>query len=131
MVFYGTALLAACLVAGLWLGTVAGRAFGIDSDIGGVGLGMLLLIGSTSWLSHRGLWPVVADRGVRYWGEIYIPVIVAMAATQNVRGSLSGGWVAILAGAGGVLASAVVCRLLIRLAAGAGASPALPPGDAP
>jgi malonate transporter MadL subunit len=40
---------------------------------------------------------------------MYIPVVVAMSATQNVKAALSGGWVAILAG---ILAT-IGCYLLI------------------
>jgi malonate transporter MadL subunit len=116
MIFHGTALLAACLFTGLFAGTLLGRLTGIESDIGGVGIAMLLLIASTSWLTRRGLWPEAGGSGIRYWGEIYIPVVVAMAATQNVRGALSGGWLALAAGAGGVLVSALVCRALIHRA---------------
>ena len=40
---------------------------------------------------------------------MYIPVVVAMSATQNVKAALSGGWVAILVG----IIATIVCYLLI------------------
>jgi malonate transporter MadL subunit len=116
MIFTGSALLAGCLFAGLFLGQLLGQVSGIQSDIGGVGIAMLLLIGSTHWLSGRGLWPETSVPGIRYWGDIYIPIVVAMAASQNVLGALAGGWLALVAGAGGVAVCFVCCRLLIRAA---------------
>ena len=43
--------------------------------------------------------PQESERGIWFWSSIYIPVVVAMAASQNVKAAFSGGWVAILAGA--------------------------------
>ena len=114
MVFYGTALLAACLIAGLSIGQLIGTSLGVDSDIGGVGIAMLLLIGSTTWLSRRGLAGPSFAPGVQYWGDIYIPIVVAMAASQNVRGALVGGWLALAAGFASVAIAFACVALLIR-----------------
>lgn len=114
MVFYGTALLAACLIAGLSIGQLVGSALGVESDIGGVGIAMLLLIGSTTWLSRRGLWSASHAPGVQYWGDIYIPIVVAMAASQNVRGALVGGGLAFAAGIASVAVAFVTVAVLIR-----------------
>jgi malonate transporter MadL subunit len=123
MVFYGTALLAACLIAGLSIGQLIGTALGVDSDIGGVGIAMLLLIGSTTWLSRRGAWSPTHAPGVQYWGDVYIPIVVAMAASQNVRGALVGGGLALAAGCASVaLAFAAVALLIRRFGRGPAAS---------
>jgi malonate transporter MadL subunit len=114
MVFYGTALLAACLIAGLATGQLIGTALGVESDIGGVGIAMLLLIGSTTWLSRRGAWSASFQPGVQYWGDIYIPIVVAMAASQNVRGALVGGGLALAVGFASVAVAFVTVALLIR-----------------
>ncbi|MEY4761777.1 MAG: malonate transporter, MadL subunit [Pseudomonadota bacterium] len=114
MVFYGTALLAGCLFAGLALGQLIGSSLGIQSDIGGVGIAMLLLIGSTSWLTRRGAWSPSFAPGVQYWGDIYIPIVVAMAASQNVRGALTGGSLAFAAGVASVALAFATVALLIR-----------------
>lgn len=114
MVFYGTALLAACLFAGMAIGSIIGAALGVDSDIGGVGIAMLLLIGSTTWLARRGLWSPASSPGVQYWGDIYIPIVVAMAASQNVRGALVGGGLAIAAGFASIAVAFITVALLIR-----------------
>ncbi len=127
MVFYGTALLAGCLFVGLAIGQVIGTALGVESDIGGVGIAMLLLIGSTSWLSRRGAWPPSAAPGIEYWGNVYIPIVVAMAASQNVRGALVGGGLAITAGFASVAIAFITVAVLIRRF---GRAPATPSGAA-
>ena len=55
-----------------------------------------------SWWSQK-VQPVLQK------AEPFIPVVVAMSATQNVKAALSGGWVAILVG---IIAS-LACYLLI------------------
>lgn len=131
MIFYGTALLAGCVFAGMVLGQWIGHAAGIESDIGGVGLAMLLLIGTTTWLARRGRWTPAAGAGVQYWGDIYIPIVVAMAATQNVRGALSGGVLAVVAGAGGVMLCTGLVAALIRSAARRGGAAETAGGGGP
>lgn len=115
MTIYGTALLSVCLIVGLSLGRLLGKACGIDSDIGGVGMAMLLLILGTDWLHRTGRMKPPTDEGIRFWGSIYIPVVVAMAAIQNVRGALSEGVVAIAAGTIGVMACFVLLGVFTRL----------------
>ncbi|MGD9632835.1 MAG: malonate transporter subunit MadL [Pirellulales bacterium] len=98
MAIYGTALLSLCLICGLIAGKLIGLAIGIDANIGGVGLAMLLLILVTGRLQNTGCLPHPTRSGVLFWSSIYIPIVVALAASQNVRGALSGGKVAIVAG---------------------------------
>jgi malonate transporter MadL subunit len=102
MTIYGTALLAACHLAGILLGDLLGRALGMKTNVGGVGLAMLLLIVSRAWLHQRGNFSATSEGGVTYWGAIYIPVVVAMAMQQNVLAALRGGPVAVLAAVGTV-----------------------------
>ncbi len=109
MVFYGTAILSACLVTGLLLGKLLGLVVGVDANVGGVGIAMLLLIVACDWLHATGKIKPLTERGIAFWGAIYIPVVVAMAASQNVIGALKGGPVAIVAG---VLA-VVACYALV------------------
>ena len=44
MVIYGVALLAGCMLAGTFIGELIGVLIGIDANVGGVGISMLLLI---------------------------------------------------------------------------------------
>jgi malonate transporter MadL subunit len=54
MVIYGVALLALCLLAGLFTGELLGQLIGVEANVGGVGIAMLLLILVGDWLRS---WP--------------------------------------------------------------------------
>lgn len=114
MTIHGTALLALCLLAGLTAGRLLGASLGIDADIGGVGIAMLLLIGGTHLLERRGLLAPAVGHGITYWGQMYVPIVVAMAASQNVRGALTGGWMAVAAGLAATAAGFLLVGLLVR-----------------
>ncbi|MBM4097125.1 MAG: malonate transporter subunit MadL [Planctomycetota bacterium] len=122
MAIYGTALLAACLLAGVSAGMLLGRAMGIDADIGGVGIAMILLVLGTEKLRAIGKLGRGSSEGITYWSAMYIPIVVAMAAGQNVMGALAGGAVAIVAGAGSVAACFLLVGILSRSAKQAGES---------
>ena len=115
MVIYGTALLALCLLAGLTAGRALGAAVGVDADIGGVGIAMLLLVFMSEALRRSGRLSAPTQEGFRFWGAIYVPVVVAMAATQNVRGALGGGVMATLAGSLGVFVCFALVKVFVRL----------------
>ena len=98
MVIYGVALLAVCSLAGLVLGEMLGRLLGVEANVGGVGIAMILLILAADRLIRRGLLSAPSQRGIEFWSAIYVPIVVGMAAQQNVVGAISGGPTAILAG---------------------------------
>lgn len=116
MVIYGVALLAFCLLAGVFAGDLIGQLLGIDKNVGGVGIAMLLLLLIASWREVK--MPLVepTKNGVLFWSAMYIPIVVAMAASQNVVAAVSGGWLALVAGAGAVMGSVVLVPALTRLA---------------
>ncbi|GAA5484788.1 malonate transporter subunit MadL [Haloferula sargassicola] len=109
MAIYGTALLSLCLLAGLIAGRLLGMLLGLDSNVGGVGIAMLLLIWGSERLRRLGKFPPASEQGVLFWSSIYIPVTVAMAASQNVRAAVQGGGIAIAAG----VLSVAACFLLV------------------
>lgn len=109
MLVYGVAVLAGCFIAGQIIGEVLGRLLHIDANVGGVGFAMLLLILVNQWMHKRKLFTADMDKGILFWSNMYIPVIVAMSAIQNVRAAVSSGMIAILAG----IIPAVVCFALI------------------
>src|SRR5690349_1125944 len=111
MIIYGTALLAICHLLGIFLGDLLGALLGAKTNVGGVGIAMILLICARLWLHKRGLMPQQTEMGVAFWGAMYIPVVVAMAAQQNVVSALRGGPVALLA----ALAAVVVCAGCVSL----------------
>lgn len=118
MAIYGTALLSACLLAGLTLGRCLGELLGVDADIGGVGIAMILLILGCDWLYRSGRMKPPTEAGISFWGQIYVPIVVAMAASQNVIGAISGGVMAILAGLAVVMVCFVLVGVLVRWGGG-------------
>lgn len=115
MAIYGTALLSICLIFGLIIGNLIGLAIGIDANVGGVGVAMVLLILLSGRLQSTGLMAQPTRSGVMFWSSIYIPIVVAMAASQNVREAVSGGTVAILAGVAVVIVSFALVPLISRI----------------
>lgn len=114
MAIYGTALLSVCLVAGVIIGTLIGKLIGVDANVGGVGIAMLLLIAFSSRLQAAGWMPKATQGGVLFWSSIYIPIVVAMAASQNVRAAVSGGAAAITAGVVVVIVSFAMVPLIAK-----------------
>ncbi len=114
MIIYGTALLAVCHLLGIFLGDLLGRALGVPTNVGGVGIAMLLLIAARAFMQSKDIMPRLTELGVEYWGAMYIPVVVAMAAQQDVVAALRGGPVALLAAIGSVILCACVISLINR-----------------
>jgi malonate transporter MadL subunit len=98
MVIYGIALLGMCTLLGLILGKLLGHLFGIDANVGGIGIAMLLLMYFSGILKDKFAIGDMSEKGITFWSMIYIPIVVAMAAKQNVIGALDGGFMALLAG---------------------------------
>ena len=109
MIIYGTALLAVCHLLGVIIGDLLGRALGMQTNVGGVGIAMLMLIFVRIYLHKGDRLSAISESGVHYWGAIYIPVVVAMAMQQNVVAALKGGPVALIAAVGSV----VLCGLFV------------------
>lgn len=114
MAILGTALLALCYLTGLVIGEALGRALGIDANVGGVGFAMILLLLARAGLHGRGLLPPAAEAGIRFWAALYIPVVIAMAASQNVIAAVKGGPIALLAAIGSFALCALVIALINR-----------------
>ena len=115
MVIFGVGILAACVLAGRLGGTLIGRWLGIDADVGGIGIAMVLLMVVTTWLRRRGLDVGATVRGIQFWSDVYVPVVVAMAASQNVRLAVASGWSAVLAGGASVALGMLLVPLVVRL----------------
>jgi len=127
LVIYGVGLLAACYLSGVFLGDLLGDLIGVQANVGGVGIAMLFLILASDALIKRGRLKLHTREGVIFWSAIYIPVIVAMAATQNVVAALHGGPMAFLAGALAVVACFVLVPVISRI--GGAGEPLPAPGE--
>ncbi|TAH02160.1 MAG: malonate transporter subunit MadL [Sphingobacteriales bacterium] len=113
MLIYGVAVLAGCYIAGQVTGEILGRLLHIDANVGGVGFAMLYLILVNQWMQKRNLFTPEMEKGILFWSQLYIPVIVAMSAIQNVKAALSSGLIAVLAG----IIPTVICFALIPVVA--------------
>ncbi len=98
MTIYGVALLAVCTLLGAILGDLLGQALGVKANVGGVGIAMLILIAARYWLTRTGALSHGLKLGVEFWALMYIPIVVAMAAQQNVVAAVKGGPVVLIAG---------------------------------
>jgi malonate transporter MadL subunit len=116
MVIYGVALLSFCMLVGVFVGDLLGKLIGVQANVGGVGIAMLLLIFLTSLKSHRLQLGTPSQSGIHFWSAMYIPIVVAMAAKQNVIAALSSGWMAIIAGIAAVVASFLLIPVIARFA---------------
>src|SRR5438477_9664885 len=83
--------------------------------VGGVGIAMMLLIAARVWLTrHSGL-PSGIKLGVEFWATMYIPIVVAMAAQQNVVAAVRGGPIVVIAAVGSVALCFAAVALIGRL----------------
>ncbi|MFT4537216.1 MAG: malonate transporter MadL subunit [Saprospiraceae bacterium] len=98
MIIYGVALLAFCFLVGKILGGLLGDLIGVNGDVGGVGFAMILLMLINLYLKKKDWLKVNTTKGILFWSSMYLPIIVAMAATQNVRAAISNGPVALIVG---------------------------------
>ena len=108
---YGVALLAGCAFIGSLIGELLGVLTGLNSDIGGVGFAMILLLIATNSKTVNKIMPEGYTKGINFWKEMFIPVIIAMSMSQNVISALDGGILALTLGVGIV----IVMLLLIPL----------------
>jgi len=115
MAIYGTGLLALCLLTGIFVGRLLGILVGVDANVGGVGIAMLMLILVCDRLQRAGRISPPTQNGILFWSSVYIPVVVAMAASQNVRAAVTGGPAAIIAGVVVVIVSFALVPWISRL----------------
>ena len=115
MVVYGVALLSVSMLVGVFVGDILGKLIGVQANVGGVGIAMILLL-LLSNLSHsRFQLGDLTQKGIGFWSAMYIPIVVAMAAKQNVIAAISSGWMAIIAGIAAVAVSFAAIPLLSRI----------------
>ncbi|EIK98574.1 malonate transporter MadL subunit [Pseudomonas sp. M47T1] len=131
MIIYGVALLAICTLAGVITGDMLGVLLGVKSNVGGVGIAMILLICARLYMGKQGGLSKDCEMGVGFWGALYIPVVVAMAAQQNVVTALHGGPVAVIAAIGSVLICGSTIALISRTHKGEPLPPEVPPAVEP
>jgi malonate transporter MadL subunit len=115
MTVFGVALLAICTLVGVFTGDLLGVALGVKANVGGVGIAMMMLIAARVWLLRRGVLSHGVKLGIEFWATMYIPIVVAMAAQQNVVAAVRGGPIVLLAGIGSVALCFACVALISRL----------------
>ncbi|ULT58807.1 malonate transporter subunit MadL [Neobacillus drentensis] len=111
MVIYGVALLSFAYLAGQILGDLLGKLIGVKANVGGVGISIFLLLLLIEYFTKKGKLNIPSQEGLKFWGAMYIPIVVAMAAQQNVMAAVKGGPLALLAG----VITVIIMFLLIPL----------------
>ncbi len=115
MVVYGVALLSACLLVGMLIGEALGVWLQVEANVGGVGIAMLFLVFASNSTRFKSLIEGASGRGIEFWSAMYIPIVVAMAARQNVVAAFEGGITAIVAGVAAVAVSFALVPLLSKI----------------
>ena len=115
MIIYGTALLAICHLLGDYFGNTLGLLLGDKANVGGVAISMILLILSKELLAKKGYLPQGTQFGVLYWSGMYIPIVVAMSAGQNVVAALSGGMLGLIVSVASLIGTVLVIRYLNKM----------------
>lgn len=115
MIIYGVALLSVCLVTGMLIGEGLGVLLNVDANVGGVGIAMLLLMLASNSDKFKSLTEGASGAGIKFWSAMYVPIVVAMAAKQNVAGATEGGLLALAAGVISVAVSFALVPLISRL----------------
>ncbi|WP_026567117.1 malonate transporter subunit MadL [Bacillus sp. UNC41MFS5] len=111
MVIYGVALLSFAYLVGQILGDLLGKLIGVKANVGGVGISIFMLLLLIEYLTKNGKLNIKSQEGLKFWGAMYIPIVVAMAAQQNVIAAVKGGPLALLAG----VITVIIMFLLIPL----------------
>ncbi|MBT3673218.1 MAG: malonate transporter subunit MadL, partial [Porticoccaceae bacterium] len=83
MIVYGVALLSFCMLFGVYAGNLLGELLGVNANVGGVGIAMLLLIVLSNLSNKKFHLSSASESGIYFWSAMYIPIVVAMAAKQN------------------------------------------------
>jgi malonate transporter MadL subunit len=115
MTIYGVAIMAFCTLLGEALGELLGHLLDVKANVGGVGLAMMFLIAARLWLARRGALTSGIKLGVEFWATMYIPIVVAMAAQQNVVAAVRGGPVVLIAGIGSFVACGAILAWLGKI----------------
>src|SRR4051794_4139465 len=75
---------------------------------------MMMLIAARIWLVRQDGLSHGVKLGVEFWATMYIPIVVAMAAQQNVVAAARGGPIVLIAGIGAVSVSFACVALISR-----------------
>ena len=115
MIVYGVALLSGCLILGMIIGEALGATLNVEANVGGVGIAMIFLVLASNSEKFKSLTQDAAGTGIKFWSAMYIPIVVAMAARQDVAGATEGGLLAVVAGVAAVTVSFALVPILSKI----------------
>lgn len=115
MIIYGVAILAFSYLSGQLCGEYLGELLGVNANVGGVGFAMIILLFFKEWLQRKRWLDLEFENGVGFWNKMYIPVIIAMSASQNVIVAVSSGFLVLVVGFIPVVAAFFTLPYLIKL----------------
>lgn len=110
----GLALLSVSFIIGMWTGELLGSWLGIHANVGGVGFAMIFLLLIKEYFLKKGWWKIELESGIEFWNKLYIPVVIAMAASLNVKSAISAGTLAVFAGVIPVVIAFLIFHFLIK-----------------
>ncbi|HAE42262.1 MAG TPA: malonate transporter subunit MadL [Clostridiales bacterium] len=118
MEIFGFGIVAFCMFIGSFIGRGLGEILGVSGDVGGVGFAMLLLVVISNYRESKGK-PLSekTQNGIILLSALYIPIIVAMSAIQNVVAAFAGGAVAFLAGGVATIGAMLLIPLISKITA--------------
>lgn len=117
MEIYGFGIVAACMYLGSLLGYSFGHVLGVSGNVGGVGIAMLFLILLSNYKESKGQgFHERTSKGIQFLSALYIPIVVAMAARQNVVAAFDGGVVAFAAGGIATIGAMFLVPLISKFA---------------
>ena len=115
MIIYGVAILAFSYLTGQLCGEYLGEILGVKANVGGVGFAMIILLLLKEWLQKKGWLDIDFEKGVDFWNKMYIPVIIAMSASQNVKVAISSGFLAIIVGIVPTIAGFFILPYMLKI----------------
>ena len=88
----------------------------INSGVGSYGSGaMLFLVLASNSSKLKALVDGASGTGIQFWSAMYIPIVVAMAARQNVVAAFEGGMLAVVAGVAAVVVSFALVPVISKI----------------
>lgn len=116
MEIFGLGIVAICMFIGSILGYSIGGFMGVSGNVGGVGIAMLFLVLISNHLEKKGKsFSERTAKGIKFLSALYIPIVVAMAARQNVVAAFEGGVVAFAAGGIATIGAMLLVPVISKL----------------
>jgi hypothetical protein len=64
------------MLVGVFVGDVLGELIGVQANVGGVGIAMLLLIILSNLSHHQFHLSAPTEKGINFWSAMYIPMAI-------------------------------------------------------